>query len=143
MDKFFHKTLPAVTLGSLPLVLAVSGAAGYVAYRYSLEQEKKYAELKAELHSEVTVLGDKIAALNASTQAIGENLSATKNESAALQQKASSLESTVSQISGTVGTLEKLSKTDPELLQKYSKVFFLSENYVATTTPQSEHFLLM
>jgi LAS superfamily LD-carboxypeptidase LdcB len=32
-------------------------------------------------------------------------------------------------ISGTVNTLEKLSKTDKELLRKYSKVYFLSENY--------------
>ncbi|MCK4918477.1 MAG: M15 family metallopeptidase [Candidatus Pacebacteria bacterium] len=33
------------------------------------------------------------------------------------------------EISGTITTLEKLSKTDPELLQKYSKVFFLNEHY--------------
>ena len=33
------------------------------------------------------------------------------------------------QITGTITTLEKLSKTDPELLQKYSKVFFLNEHY--------------
>lgn len=33
-------------------------------------------------------------------------------------------------IQGTVNTLEKLQQTDPELLQKYSKVYFLSENYV-------------
>lgn len=130
MKKFFHATLPAVTLGALPLVLAVAAIAGYAWYRYSLAQEKKYNDLKAELHSEVLVLGDKIAALEQSTQVIGQDLSATKNQSAALEQKASSLESNVSQISGTVGTLEKLSKTDPELLQKYSKVFFLSENYV-------------
>lgn len=36
---------------------------------------------------------------------------------------------TISTISGTVGTLQKLSQTDSELLKKYSKVFFLSENY--------------
>lgn len=36
----------------------------------------------------------------------------------------------IENISGTVGQLDKLSKTDPELLQKYSKVFFLNENYV-------------
>lgn len=35
----------------------------------------------------------------------------------------------IEQISGTVGKLDKLSRTDPELLQKYSKVFFLSEHY--------------
>ena len=31
---------------------------------------------------------------------------------------------------GTVGDLDKLSKTDEELLQKYSKVYFLNENYI-------------
>lgn len=33
-------------------------------------------------------------------------------------------------ISAQVGTLQKLSTTDKELLKKYSKVYFLSENYV-------------
>lgn len=35
----------------------------------------------------------------------------------------------VGNISGTVTDLQKLSQTDPELLQKYSKVFFLNEHY--------------
>jgi LAS superfamily LD-carboxypeptidase LdcB len=35
----------------------------------------------------------------------------------------------VGNISGTVSNLEKLTKIDPELLQKYSKVFFLNEHY--------------
>lgn len=35
----------------------------------------------------------------------------------------------VGNITGTVSNLEKLSKIDPELLQKYSKVFFLNEHY--------------
>ena len=46
------------------------------------------------------------------------------------QNKSNSFQSTISNIVGTVGTLEKLSKTDKELLQKYSKVYFLSDNYV-------------
>lgn len=32
-------------------------------------------------------------------------------------------------LSGTVGTLQKLQVTDPELLQKYSQVYFLNEHY--------------
>lgn len=36
----------------------------------------------------------------------------------------------ISEIASTVGTLDKLSKTDKELLQKYSKVYFLNEHYV-------------
>jgi LAS superfamily LD-carboxypeptidase LdcB len=35
----------------------------------------------------------------------------------------------IGSISNTVGTLEKLSQTDEELLKKYSKVYFLNENY--------------
>lgn len=41
--------------------------------------------------------------------------------------------SQISEIQGTVGILDKLSRTDPELLKKYSKVYFLNENY----TPES------
>lgn len=45
-------------------------------------------------------------------------------------------------IAGTVGTLEKLSKTDEELLKKYSKIYFLNENYVPKSlAPISEEYL--
>jgi len=33
-------------------------------------------------------------------------------------------------LSGTLGDLDKLARTDEELLAKYSKVFFLNENYI-------------
>lgn len=36
----------------------------------------------------------------------------------------------ISQNQQTIQDLDKLSKTDPQLLEKYSKVFFLNENYV-------------
>jgi LAS superfamily LD-carboxypeptidase LdcB len=54
-------------------------------------------------------------------------------------------------IEGTVGTLEKLSQTDPELLKKYSRIYFLSENYVPesfikidsdyTYNPEKDYFI--
>lgn len=46
------------------------------------------------------------------------------------QQKNSMFATQIGQIAGTVGKLDKLSKTDKELLQKYSKVYFLNENYI-------------
>ena len=46
------------------------------------------------------------------------------------QQKNSEFASQIKQIAGTVGKLDILSKTDKELLQKYSKVYFLNENYI-------------
>jgi len=36
----------------------------------------------------------------------------------------------IEDIEDTVGVLDKLAKTDPELLQKYSKVYFLNEHYM-------------
>ena len=39
------------------------------------------------------------------------------------------LTSQVTGITNSVDTLNKLAKTDPELLKKYSKVYFLNENY--------------
>ncbi len=41
-----------------------------------------------------------------------------------------SFEDQIGQISSTVGTLTKLKETDKELLQKYSKVYFLNEHYI-------------
>ncbi len=45
------------------------------------------------------------------------------------QQKNGTFTNQIKALSGTVGTLEKLAKTDPELLAKYSKIYFLNENY--------------
>lgn len=39
-------------------------------------------------------------------------------------------EDQIRSLSGTLGDLDKLAKTDKELLQKYSKVYFLNENYI-------------
>lgn len=46
------------------------------------------------------------------------------------QEVIDSFEGEISKISSTVGVLDKLAHTDEELLMKYSKVYFLNENYV-------------
>ena len=46
------------------------------------------------------------------------------------QQKNISFENQIKEITTQVGTLDKLSKTDKELLKKYSKVYFLNEHYI-------------
>jgi zinc D-Ala-D-Ala carboxypeptidase len=45
------------------------------------------------------------------------------------EEEVNELSRQVKKISGTVGVLDKLAKTDPELLMKYSKVYFLNEHY--------------
>jgi len=47
----------------------------------------------------------------------------------------------VKKLSGSVNELEKLSTTDPELLQKYSRIYFLNEHYIpADLEPLQEQY---
>lgn len=111
----FLRPLPLI-LGALLLVLlAALGVGGYRYYQLSTA----YTATSSEL---------------ASTTAEYANLLSTTTELQATleaeQRKNGTFESQIQQIAGTVGTLDKLAKTDTELLQKYSRVFFLNEHYV-------------
>lgn len=98
---------PAMVIG----VLVLSGIAYGVFYTYrNLEAEK------IALHEELAEARE----ANYSLMRIIDEREATINN----------FQGQIETIAGTVGTLEKLSKTDEELLKKYSKVYFLNENYV-------------
>lgn len=60
---------------------------------------------------------------NIENKNLNSNLIAEKETNVAFQGQ-------IEGIKSTVGILEKLSKTDSELLKKYSKVYFLNENYI-------------
>lgn len=71
-----------------------------------------------------------------SVQSLQSELAKAEEEKAELrdelnlqESRVDSLEDLVEDLSGTVGEFEKLSSLDSELLQKYSKVYFLNENY--------------
>lgn len=90
------------------------------------EATQKLAANLGELSEKASGLERKAAGLEGNLSAATETLQSTKLE----------LETTKSRVEGTaktVGTLEKLSKIDPEVLQKYSKVYFLNENYKPLT----------
>lgn len=96
------------------LVLAVIGLAGGGYFSYSAAGE--IVKNTTELEGRILELEDKNISL----------ANTLKKE----QQKNETFFNQIGQISGTVGKLDKLSKTDKELLQKYSKIYFLNENYV-------------
>ncbi|MDO8430680.1 MAG: M15 family metallopeptidase [Candidatus Taylorbacteria bacterium] len=73
------------------------------------------AELSDSFAKNQMILSD---ALNQQRQNVGN-----------IEQKLGTYQKEVGSFSSTVTTLQKLSKTDPQLLSKYSKIFFLSENY--------------
>lgn len=77
-----------------------------------------------------------LSSLGSQTVGISQTLSSTKEDVAvakssisAVKNQVGGVEQTVGSISGSVSTLQKLVATDPELLRKYSKVYFLNENY--------------
>jgi len=118
---------------SKPLILILGfiiiASLGYAGYRYILTV-KELKETKNNLASTTAELENKIKQLEADlSRAQNENANLT-NSLAAEQAKNNLFEEQINTIQGAVGVLEKLNKTDKELLQKYSKVYFLNENYV-------------
>jgi len=128
--KFVDKNLTQIQIGTAILLLAAIGTSGYFIYslfRDIIFIKKEMASSKASTGESLTVLGGQIKDLQS-----GLAIAAKTNEELAqsMQSQQNSLGQTLSGLAGTVNTLEKLSRTDRELLQKYSKVYFLNENYV-------------
>ncbi len=121
MKTFSVNTLVALAISVLLMVCILS----YFVYKGYTSVRKENFTLLSEFNT-----------LSASLQSTNENLISLQNSHADLQDKLSIqvrkselLEQYVNKITNTVANFEKLSKLDPELLKKYSKVFFLNENY--------------
>ena len=114
---------------------------GFLAYAFM--QLSALTERIGSLETESTELASTTAALLRSTDQLSQDLMDLRSETIGLSDTLSGaqqniddvktqvggVEQTVGSISGTVGTLQKLSQIDPELLKKYSKFYFLNENY--------------
>lgn len=70
------------------------------------------------------------ATIDSTKTSLSSAISTQQQNVGAIQQQLGGFQNQVGNLSGTLNTLQKLSKTDPELLRKYSKVYFLNENYV-------------
>lgn len=81
---------------------------------------------RGESEAKDTQLQDTITIL----QSVHGNLENAEKELAIEKGKIGGLSEQISSITNVVGELTKLSETDKELLQKYSKVYFLNEHYV-------------
>ena len=112
------KSFLSIQSALLVSIVITLGLSGYVAYQYKL-------------------LGNSLKVLENDNIELTNSLDESRQESRYLLQKNQDLQNIVDSFDGqiqgiasTVGTLEKLSQTDKELLRKYSKVYFLSENYL-------------
>ena len=87
------------------------------------------ASTTATLSQNTNKLSQNIAELRAQTVGLSHTLSSAQQNIDAVKTQVGGVEQTVGSISGTVGVLQKLSQIDQELLMKYSKVYFMNENY--------------
>ncbi len=128
-------------------LVIVAGIVGYGEYRRDLlVKQLKASEVSilsniasttVEFQAKITEINNQIGQLT------GENIS-LNDILQTEQSKNSIVNDQIGKIYDTVGTLDKLSKTDPQLLQKYSKIYFLNEHYTppALTTIDPKYLLL-
>lgn len=115
-----------------PFIIAFAVLLGISIYEYVRIRDLS-SDLTA-LGGQLTVLDTRIASTTAELQKdiqlnqsnLSTALDAQVRGAAETEKR---LQQQVGNVAGTVTTLQKLSQTDPQLLAKYSKVFFLNENY--------------
>jgi len=87
--------------------------------------QKKTEENKSELSQKITDIETVLLANEEKNTTFAEALKSA-------EEKSQNLERAFDKVSDNVDELETITKTDPELLQKYSKISFLNENYIPT-----------
>ena len=120
----------------LILILISFGAIGYFGYQNYLLKNNKII-LEDELSQTKANFASTKKDLESTINSVEQELAKTKTERDDFEVKYSeekkrmdSFSSQIEGIEGAVGVLERLSQTDQELLEKYSKVYFLNDNYI-------------
>lgn len=127
-----RKKVSSLTLfqGAAGILLLATLVLGYFLYAQTTALTAELAETRATkdariatLEQTLTETENALAEATGTNEQLASNLNQEKNRNDAFEDQ-------IEEISGTVGILDKLSKTDEELLQKYSKVYFLNEHFI-------------
>jgi len=124
LSVWLFMTLFVLTAGAI-------GALSWYGYDSFMRLSTRTNSLETQLASTTELLMTNIEQTNTT---LADALEQERQKAVALEARLGTFQQEVGSISGTVTTLEKLSKTDPELLQKYSRVFFLNEHYAPERT---------
>ncbi len=117
-----------VLMGGISLVFVVLlGLIFWQGYTRITALETKNTELEGRIASTTALM---LASIEEVQGLFGSELDTERARLAALQERLSGFQQEVGVISNNVSTLDKLTRIDEELLQKYSRVFFLNEHYV-------------
>lgn len=128
----------AITIVSCLCVLLVA-TVGYLAYlhqqqttrieslildrQYFLEQSQRYKTAYETAENQANQLRAELTGVQQDLERLADNYRDARNRNAAFEDQ-------IRQLAGTVGTLDRLNQIDRELLQKYSRISFLNENYI-------------
>lgn len=115
------KELLGDIIPSIFLLLLILGIIGYAFTLYG-----QNGQLDADLGAAKVAINDletKLASTTAERDQLNVQLTGKVSEAAAATERAN-------QIFSAVSVLKKLNETDKELLEKYSKVYFLNEHYI-------------
>lgn len=102
------------------VVIVIAGI-GYGVWRYILLEDTLDTTIQT-YEDKVAMMEAEIADANNINLALQEAYNDERNRNEDFQDQ-------IGDLNETVDTLDKLAKTDPQLLAKYSKVYFLNENY--------------
>lgn len=101
-----------------------------------------HTALQADFISTTKNYLTQIESLQMSISSVQDEKSTLQSALQSEQVRNNSYQQQIQSISSTVGHLYKLSQTDRELLQKYSNVYFLNENYVPSALSDIDISLL-
>lgn len=124
LGRFKNKSLPLVWALSASIILSL-----ILSYSYFV-LDNKFSASKKELSLEILDLQKKVVGLEEILRNKEEENRYLSEALYSERSKNQMFEQQIGDIASTVGILDKLRKIDPELLQKYSKVYFLNEHYV-------------
>jgi D-alanyl-D-alanine carboxypeptidase len=124
-----HQHLPATLVVVVVVVALLEVFLLWYLHTKNVEQDEQLVTLRTEYASSTTYLMDELYILeNALEEVTTKNISLADALDAE-RDRVEDLRDEVGDFERSVETLEKLSETDQELLQKYSKVYFLNEHY--------------
>lgn len=115
------------------VLLVTSGYLGWQLFSLDKNHEELqnlYAKYTSQSLAEQTLNKATIEELSKRLNMTSDELNDTQDRLQGEKERNDEMEEQIQEIAGTVSDLDKLSKTDEELLQKYSKVYFLNEHYI-------------
>lgn len=110
------------------LVILLAALAFVIFYHWSAS--RRFEQAQSQFASSTIAFKQQIQELEKNIADLTEEKNNLSDDLRKEKRRNDKFSSQIEEISGTVSVLDKLRKTDSELLKKYSKVAFLNENYL-------------